>query len=61
MAPLELIGMLHPPAGADPIVVILAKAGWSFILSPVHGAALLIVAVAFGYHRIFSQRPYPIR
>ncbi len=61
IALMELTGTLHPPAGADPIVVILAKAGWSFILSPVLGGALLIVATAFVYHRIVSQRSYPIR
>ncbi len=61
IALMELTGTLHPPAGADPIVVILAKAGWSFLLSPVLAGAVLIVAAAFVYHRVLSQRPYPIR
>ncbi|MEI9996953.1 MAG: HPP family protein [Rhizomicrobium sp.] len=61
IALMELTGTLHPPAGADPIVVILAKAGWMFLLSPVLAGAVLIVATAFAYHRVFSQRPYPIQ
>ncbi|MEJ1970581.1 MAG: HPP family protein [Rhizomicrobium sp.] len=61
IALMELTGTLHPPAGADPIVVLLAKAGWTFILSPVLAGAVLIVAIAFAYHRVLSQRPYPIR
>ncbi len=61
IALMELTGTLHPPAGADPIVALLAKAGWTFILSPVLAGAVLIVVVAFAYHRILSQRPYPIR
>jgi len=60
IALMELTSTLHPPAGADPIVVILAKAGWTFLLSPVLAGAVLIVAAAFAYHRVLSQRPYPI-
>ncbi len=59
IALMELTGTLHPPAGADPIVAIMAKAGWTFLLSPVLAGAVLIVACAFAYHRIVSQRPYP--
>ncbi|MEI9992675.1 MAG: HPP family protein [Rhizomicrobium sp.] len=61
IALMELTGTLHPPAGADPIVAILAKAGWTFLLSPVLAGAVLIVAGAFVYHRILSHRPYPIQ
>ncbi len=61
IALMELTGTLHPPAGADPIVAIMAKAGWSFLLSPVLAGAVLIVASAFVYHRILSHRPYPIQ
>ncbi|HZC18028.1 MAG TPA: HPP family protein, partial [Caulobacteraceae bacterium] len=34
IAAMQITGTVHPPAGADPIVVILAKAGWLFLLSP---------------------------
>ena len=61
IALMELTGTLHPPAGAGPIVVILAKAGWTFLLSPVLTGAVVIVAVAFAYHRVLSHRPYPIQ
>ncbi len=61
IALMELTGTLHPPAGADPIVVIMAKAGWVFLLSPVLVGAVLIVAIAFAYHRILSRRPYPMK
>ncbi len=59
IALMELTGTLHPPAGADPIVVILAKVGWTFLLSPVLVGAVLIVAIAYAYHRIVSRKPYP--
>jgi CBS-domain-containing membrane protein len=59
IAAMELTGTLHPPAGADPIVVLLAKAGWSFLLLPVLGGAIVIVAIGFLYHRGLSRRIYP--
>ena len=61
IAAMELSRTLHPPAGADPIVVILAKAGWTFLLSPVLAGAVTIVLVAFLYHRFASNRPYPAK
>ncbi|MEE7493321.1 HPP family protein [Methylobacterium oryzae] len=40
-----LTGTVHPPAGADPIVVLLAGAGWSFLVVPVFtGATTIVVA-----------------
>lgn len=60
IAAMELTGTLHPPAGADPIVVLLAKAGWSFLLMPVLAGAIVIVAIGFLYHRGLSRRVYPV-
>ncbi len=59
IAVMELTRTLHPPAGADPIVVILSKAGWTFLISPVLVGALSIVLVAFLFHRLSSKRRYP--
>jgi len=59
IAAMQNTGTVHPPAGADPVVVILAKAGWLFLLSPVLVGTLAIVAVALVYHRWGSGRAYP--
>ncbi len=56
---MQVTGTVHPPAGADPVVVIVAKAGWLFLLSPVLIGTLTIVAVGLAYHRWGSQRVYP--
>jgi CBS-domain-containing membrane protein len=61
IAAMELTGTLHPPAGADPIVVLLAKASWPFLLSPVLVGAITIVVLGFVYHRAISRRRYPIK
>lgn len=36
----------HPPAGADPLVVIAGCRGWSFLLAPVLIGSVLILAAA---------------
>ena len=49
----------HPPAGADPIVVIMAGSGWSFLWSPVLLGSLVIVAVALLVNNAIASRRYP--
>ena len=48
---MSLTRTLHPPAGADPIVVIMAGASWHFLLVPVLAGAAAIVAIAAAFRR----------
>lgn len=50
---------VHPPAGADPIVVILAGASWSFLVVPVLTGALTIVAAGMLFRRYVLRQPAP--
>lgn len=52
-------GTLHPPAGGDPLVVIVTGAGWSFLLLPILVGTVILVGVALAYHRWISGRAYP--
>lgn len=52
---------LHPPAGADPIVVLATGASWSFLALPILMGSIAIVAAAWAYHRWISGRGYPLR
>jgi CBS-domain-containing membrane protein len=49
----------HPPAGADPLVVIMAGSGWSFLFTPVLAGAVVIVLVALIVNNIDKKRRYP--
>lgn len=51
----------HPPAGADPIVVILAGASWPFLFAPVLIGAAIIVSIGWVFHRCVTGHPYPDR
>ncbi len=61
IAAMLLTGTTHPPAGADPIVVILAKAAWPFLFSPILIGAATIVVIGLIYHRLVTRRSYPTR
>ena len=49
---------IHPPAGANPIIVILGGKGVSFVLLPVAVGALIIIIFAMIYNKILG-RSYP--
>lgn len=55
---MQLTDTLHPPAGANPLVVMLTGASWSFLFTPVLLGSCLIFAVAFVYHRMLRVQ-YP--
>ncbi|WP_308368505.1 MULTISPECIES: HPP family protein [unclassified Microbulbifer] len=57
---MQLTGTTHPPAGANPIVVMLGGQGWDFLLTPVLAGAVLIVLFGSIYHRL-ARQPYPKR
>jgi len=60
MMVLALARLTHPPAGADPLVVMMEHPGWSFLLMPVLVGALTLVVVAVLIHRLPPRRPYPL-
>ena len=51
----------HPPAGANPLVVMIAGEQWDFLITPVAVGAVLIVLFGALYHRYVSRQPYPQR
>ncbi|WP_186297167.1 HPP family protein [Shewanella algae] len=46
-----LTNTTHPPAGANPLLVMLAGAEWQFLLTPVVSGLLLILAFGWAYHK----------
>lgn len=56
---MQFSGTLHPPAGGDPLVVILTGAGWLFLALPILAGTTILVLLAWVYHRTISKRAYP--
>lgn len=51
IAAMMLSDTVHPPAGANPIVVALHGAGWPFLLTPVLIGAVAIVLLGLAFNR----------
>lgn len=60
MVVLAGLRLTHPPAGADPLVVMMGHPGWSFLLMPVLLGAVTLVAVAVMIHRLPPRMSYPL-
>ncbi|RBP83922.1 HPP family protein [Marinomonas rhizomae] len=61
VALMMLTNTLHPPAGANPLLVISINASWGFLLSPVLSGCLLIILFGWFYHNWVSRIGYPIK
>ena len=58
---MALLRITHPPAGADPLVVMSIGAGLHYLLLPALLGSVALVVIAFLFHRIPPVIPYPKR
>lgn len=59
IAAMQLTKTSHPPAGADPLVIMLSHANWTFLFIPVLAGSLILVALALLFNNILEHRRYP--
>ena len=59
IAAMMLTKTTPPPAGANPLVVIMEGSSWSFLLSPVLIGALIIAVIALLINNLDRNRRYP--
>lgn len=50
MMAMHLTGTFHPPAGINPLLVVVNDMSWSYLAVPVAFGALLLLAFAFVWH-----------
>jgi CBS-domain-containing membrane protein len=55
IAAMQITGTTHPPAGANPIVVLLTGATWKFLFLPVMAGAVMLVVAARLYRAAVSR------
>ena len=51
----------HPPAGIDPLVIVINNMPLSFLIIPVAVGACLLVAFAFIWHNVVRRGSWPLR
>lgn len=61
IAVMAALRITHPPAGADPLVVMMAGVGFDYLIFPTLLGSLALVLVAVLVHRIAPVTPYPVK
>jgi CBS-domain-containing membrane protein len=51
---------VHPPAGANPIIIMMGNEGFSFLLMPVSAGAAILVLYAVIFNKYIYKREYPL-
>lgn len=54
-----LTDTIHPPAGANPLIVMISNQSWDFLFMPLLAGAVLIVFIGYIYHLLISKNKYP--
>jgi len=54
-----LLGITHPPAGGNPIFIILGGASYNFLLNPIILGSLIIIVYAIILNRFILKKNYP--
>ena len=55
MVAMHITRTFHPPAGIDPLVVVVNNMSWSFLVMPVGVGALLLALFAFAWHNLVAR------
>ena len=50
---------VHPPAGANPIIIMMGNEGFSFLLMPISAGAAILVLYAIIFNKYIHKRDYP--
>ncbi len=59
IAVMQLTRTVHPPAGSNPVIVMLTAPKWEFLLMPTLIGAVILVMVAILFNNLPKERAYP--
>ena len=54
-----LLGVTHPPAGGNPVVIILGTVSYDFLLNPIIFGSIIIIVYAIILNRFILKKNYP--
>ena len=55
-----LLNVVHPPAGGNPIIVIIGSASYDYLISPIIFGCILILLLAILINKFLLKKKYPI-
>ena len=54
-----LFNVTHPPAGGNPIIVIIGGVSFEYLLTPVISGSIVIIIFAIILNRLILKKKYP--
>lgn len=61
IAAMQIADMFHPPAGINPLLIVLQDFSWGYLLVPVASGVLLLLAFAFPWNNYARGERWPGR
>ena len=55
-----LFGVTHPPAGANPIIIIIGSVSLDYLINPVISGSIIILAFGIILNRLILKKKYPV-
>ena len=56
-----LLNIVHPPAGGNPIMVIIGSASYDYLISPIMFGCIIILLIAILVNKFLLQKNYPLK
>tara|TARA_A100001011_G_scaffold144683_1_gene152861 strand:+ start:424 stop:900 length:477 start_codon:yes stop_codon:yes gene_type:complete len=56
-----LFNIVHPPAGGNPIMVIIGSASYDYLISPIIFGCIIILSIAILVNKFLLQKNYPLK
>jgi len=56
-----ILGITHPPAGGNPIIVIIASTSYEYLINPIIFGSLIIILLAIFINKLILKKNYPLK
>jgi CBS-domain-containing membrane protein len=56
-----LLNVVHPPAGGNPIIVIIGSASYDYLISPIIFGCIIILLIAILINKFVLKKNYPLK
>ena len=56
-----LLNIVHPPAGGNPIMVIIGSVSYDYLISPIIFGCIIIISLAILINKFLLKKNYPVK
>ena len=56
-----LLNVVHPPAGGNPIMIIIGSVSYDYLISPIIFGCLIIISLAILINKFLLKKNYPLK